>query len=310
MGLSKSVFRQFVKKRSQKRSQKKKKRIREKVDADEERLKKTQFQGRVFLALPKSLLAQGLRFSFSKKKRNKNLPKWCFSDPAPRTSKWLSTKTTTRSCCTSHLRSPTRRFWLALTLSRSLSRRSRPRALTPSGTHPGDGTRPSGAVFPLPPPRPSGSSISTETPSRSSSDTSPSRTTGSELSVRQHVIWRVSVRHRKTPSSFDRLIDTSMMGENRRDFFFFLNICIFIKKKVERKRHILTSFVVFFFSETRWLFGGCAVVNSSSPFFYIFFVKKIPSPRMKRNINLRNIHCFLKFSLLFHLAFDELCFLL
>merc|ERR1712168_472186 len=127
MGLSKSVFRQFVKKRSQKRSQKKKKRIREKVDADEERLKKTQFQGRVFLALPKSLLAQGLRFSFSEEKRNKNLPKWCFSDPAPRTSKWLSTKTTTRSCCTSHLRSPTRRFWLALTPSRSLSRRSRPR---------------------------------------------------------------------------------------------------------------------------------------------------------------------------------------
>merc|ERR1711970_885492 len=78
---------------------------REKIDADEQRLKKTQFQGRVFLALPKSLLAQGLRFSFSEEKRNKNLPKWCFSDPTPRTSKLLSTKTTTRSCCTSHLRS-------------------------------------------------------------------------------------------------------------------------------------------------------------------------------------------------------------
>merc|ERR1711990_745745 len=60
-----------------------------------------------------------------KKKRNKNLPKWCFSDPTPRTSKLLSTKTTTRSCCTSHLRSPTRHFWPALTPSRSLSRRSR-----------------------------------------------------------------------------------------------------------------------------------------------------------------------------------------
>merc|ERR1712168_630107 len=131
MGLSKSVFRQFVKKRSQKRSQKKKKRIREKIDADEQRLKKTQFQGRVFLALPKSLLAQGLRFSFSEEKRNKNLTKWCFSDPTPRTSKLLSTKTTTRSCCTSHLRSPTRHFWPALMLSRSLSRRSSPRAMEP-----------------------------------------------------------------------------------------------------------------------------------------------------------------------------------
>merc|ERR1711872_183755 len=83
--------------------------------------------------------------------------------------------------------------------------------------------------------------------SRSSSDTSPSRTTGSEPSVRQHVIWRVSVRHRKTPSSFDRSIDISMMGKVEEIIvFFFLNICIFIKKKVERKRHILTSFVVFF----------------------------------------------------------------
>merc|ERR1712168_168709 len=276
MGLSKSVFRQFVKKRSQKRSQKKKKRIREKVDADEERLKKTQFQGRVFLALPKSLLAQGLRFSFSKKKRNKNLPKWCFSDPAPRTSKWLSTKTTTRSCCTSHLRSPTRRFWLALTLSRSLSRRSRPRASTPSGTHPGDGTRPSGADFPLPPPRPSGSSISTETPSRSSSDTSPSRTTGSDLSVRQHVIRRVSVRHRKTPSSFDRSIDISMMGGKwKRLLFFFLNICIFIKKKKSREKETYFDIICRFFSLKRGDFErGRAVVNSSSPFLYLFRQKR------------------------------------
>merc|ERR1712168_1265267 len=264
MGLSKSVFRQFVKKRSQKRSQKKKKRIREKVDADEERLKKTQFQGRVFLALPKSLLAQGLRFSFSEEKRNKNLPKWCFSDPAPRTSKWLSTKTTTRSCCTSHLRSPTRRFWLALTLSRSLSRRSRPRARTPSGTHPGDGTRPSGADFPLPPQRPSGSSISTETLSRSSSDTSPSRTTACDPES-------VSVRHRQTPSSFDRSIDISMMGEIEEIIvFLFWNICIFIKKKVERKRHVLTSSSVVLFSEKRGLCGGRAVEPPRRRFLDLF----------------------------------------
>merc|ERR1711990_713385 len=128
-----------------------------------------------------------------KKKRNKNLPKWCFSDPTPRTSKLLSTKTTTRSCCTSHLRSPTRHFWPAL---------------TPSGTPPGDGTRPSGADFPLPPRRPSGSSISTETLSRSSSDTSPSRTTGSDPSVRQHVIRRVCLYDiaKHLHRSIDRLI--------------------------------------------------------------------------------------------------------
>merc|ERR1711872_582430 len=153
------------------------------------------------------------------------------------------------------------------------------------GTRPGDGTRPSGADFPLPPPRPSGSSISTETPSRSSSDTSPSRTTGSELSVRQNVIWRVSVRHRKMPSSFDRSIDISMMGGKGRDFFFFffLNICIFIKKKkkVERKRHILTSFVVFF-SLKRGDFSEDARLLTPRRRLYIFFVKKIPSPRMKK----------------------------
>merc|ERR1711990_112744 len=211
-----SVFRQFVKKKNHKKDHKK-------IDADEQRLKKTQFQGRVFLALPKSLLAQGLRFSFSEEKRNKNLPKWCFSDPTPRTSKLLSTKTTTRSCCTSHLRSPTRHFWPALMLSRSLSRRSRPRAWTPSGTPPGDGTRPSGADFPLPPRRPSGSSISTETLSRSSSDTSPSRTTGSDPSV----------RHRQTPSSFDRSIDISMMGEIEEIivFLLFFGIYVFLSKE-------------------------------------------------------------------------------
>merc|ERR1711990_1224849 len=152
-------------------------------------------------------------------KRNKNLPKWCFSDPTPRTSKLLSTKTTTRSCCTSHLRSPTRHFWPAL---------------TPSGTPPGDGTRPSGADFPLPPRRPSGSSISTETLSRSSSDTSPSRTTGSDPSV----------RHRQTPSSFDRSIDISMMGANRRDycfFSFFLEYMYFYQKK-KKSREKATYF--------------------------------------------------------------------
>merc|ERR1712168_1144433 len=116
----------------------------------------------------------------------------------------------------------------------------------------GDGTRPSGADFPLPPPRPSGSSISTETPSRSSSDTSPSHTTGSEPSVRQHVIWRVSVRHRKTPSSLDRSIDISMMGGNGRDYcFFFLNICIFIKKKSREKATYFDIICRFFFSERR-----------------------------------------------------------
>merc|ERR1711990_212281 len=63
-----SVFRQFVKKKNHKKDHKK-------IDADEQRLKKTQFQGRVFLALPKSLLAQGLRFSFSEEKKEQKSAK-------------------------------------------------------------------------------------------------------------------------------------------------------------------------------------------------------------------------------------------
>merc|ERR1712168_999187 len=130
----------------------------------------------------------------------------------------------------------------------------------------GDGTRPSGADFPLPPPRPSGSSISTETPSRSSSDTSPSHTTGSEPSVRQHVIRRVSVRHRKTPSSFDRSIDISMMGGNGRDY-----CCFFSLKRGD-------------FSE------DARLLTPRRRFFRSFSSKKFPSPRMKRKKKLRNIH--------------------
>merc|ERR1712002_729587 len=51
--------------------------------------------------------------------------------------------------------------------------------MTRCGAPPVVGTRPSGAVWPPPPRRPSVSPTSTETPSRSSSDTSPSLTTGS-----------------------------------------------------------------------------------------------------------------------------------
>jgi len=84
---------------------------------------------------------------------------------------------------------------------------------------------------------------------------------------------------------------------------FFFNICIFIKKKVERKRHILTSFVVFFSLKRGDFERGRAVVNSSSPFFCIFFVKKIPSPGMKKQTKkLRNIRCFFKFSLLISIS--------
>merc|ERR1711872_590349 len=94
-------------------------------------------------------------------------------------------------------------------------------------------------------------------------------------SVRQHVIRRVSVRHRKTPSSFDRSIDISMMGGNRRDYCFFFEYMYFHqKKKVERKRHILTSFVVFFSLKRGDFERGRAVVNSSSPFFFYLFRQK------------------------------------
>merc|ERR1712168_1179010 len=167
----------------------------------------------------------------------------------------------------------------------------------------GDGTRPSGADFPLPPPRPSGSSISTETPSRSSSDTSPSHTTGSEPSVRQHVIRRVSVRHRKTPSSFDRSIDISMMGGNGRDycFFFFLIYVFSSKKKVERKRHILTSFVVFFSLKGGDFSEDARLLTPRRHFFGSFSSKKISIAKDKKNKQKkwRNIDCFLNSPYLF-----------
>merc|ERR1712212_1054164 len=92
---------------------------------------------------------------------------------------------------------------------------------TPSGTPPGDGTRPSGADFPLPLRRPSGSSISTETLSRSSSDTSPSCTTACDPSVRQHVIRRVCLYDiaKHLHRSIDRLI-YRLWGEIEEIFVF------------------------------------------------------------------------------------------
>merc|ERR1712212_1206068 len=154
---------------------------------------------------------------------------------------------------------------------------------TPSGTPPGDGTRPRGADFPLPPRRPSGSSISTETPSRSSSDTSPSRTTGSDTES-------VSVRHRQTPSSFDRSIDISMMGANRRDYCFS------------------------FFSLKSGDFAEDARLNLLVAVFRSFSSKQISiakdekkKQKKKKQKKLRNIRCFLFLLTYYHLAFDDLC---
>merc|ERR1712112_276548 len=96
-----------------------------------------------------------------------------------------------------------------------------------------------------------------------------------DLSVRQHVIWRVSVRPHKTPSSFDRSIDTSMMGGKwkRLLFFFFLNICIFIKKK-SREKETYFDIICRFFSLKRGDFSEDARLLTPRRRFFRSFSSK------------------------------------
>jgi len=93
-------------------------------------------------------------------------------------------------------------------------------------------------------------------------------------------------------------------------FFFFFDICIFIKKSREKATYF--DIICRFFSLKR---GDCergrAVVNSSSPFFLDLFrqKKKNSIAKDEKKKKLRNIRRFFLILLTyFHLAFDELFF--
>merc|ERR1711915_930796 len=120
----------------------------------------------------------------------------------------------------------------------------------------------------------------------------------------------VSVRHRQTPSSFDRSLDISMMGVNRRDYCFFFGIYVFsLRKKNREKATYFDIIICRFFSLKSGDFAEDARLNLLVAVFRSFSSKKIPSRRMKKKNRkknpekLRNIRCFLFLLTYFHLAF-------
>jgi len=144
----------------------------------------------------------GLSSLSSASKAISNPPKWFSSDPPLPTSKLLSTETTTKSCCTSRFRSLTVLFWTAWMPSRNPSRESRLPAWTACGALPAVGTRPNGADSPLPPPRPSASSTSMATPSRSSLDTSQRR--GSKEMLHLSLFWTLACISQERMHAFSK----------------------------------------------------------------------------------------------------------
>jgi len=89
-----------------------------------------------------------------------------------------------------------------------------------------------------------------------------------------------------------------------------LNICIFIKKKSREKATYFDIICRFFSLKGGDFSEDARLLTPRRRFFYIFFVKKIPSPRMKGKKKAEK-HPLSFFKILltyFHLTFDELCF--